>query len=122
MTRILVFDGDRAEKRFELIRTAILLAGDGKGERTRVIIRKEARLLDALDKISDFAPLLADPEKRVLADPDRRVLKPEGGTLEITQEDFELLQKYVDETPWLPHAARAAVDVQDWVSAAERKD
>src|SRR5262245_25113945 len=56
-TRVLVFNGDpRSDKRFQLCRTAVLNAGDRKGARDRETIRKEARILDALDAISEPDP------------------------------------------------------------------
>ncbi len=126
MKRVLAFDGPKAAKRFELIRVAVLAAGDGKGERNRAAIRAEARLLDALDGVSDNAlerwkangsdEHLAGPD----VDKDARVLKTEGGTVTLSQEDHDVLSKYVDATPWLPRASRDAVDVQDWLSAAEK--
>jgi hypothetical protein len=114
MIRILHFDGDRAPRRFELLRIAVLNAGDGKGERNRERIRKEARVLDALDTVSRDAPTAAEK--------DRRVLFLEGGTIELAQEDFELLVGYADSSPWLPSASRDAVDLQDWLSASERRE
>ena len=115
MTRVLDFTGDRGAKRFELIRIAVLSAGDGKGERTRETIRKEARLLDALDTVSR---VVTGP------DPDARQLDIvlEFPTITLKQDDFELLSQYVDKTPWVPRVARDAVDVFDWLSASEKVD
>ncbi len=114
MTRVLDLTGEKAAKRFDLLRTALLSGGDGKGERVRATLRKEARLLDALEAVSEPAATETDPE--------RRTLTAAGGTVTISQEDFDLLQKYVDTTPWIPRVAREAVDVQDWLSASERQD
>jgi hypothetical protein len=111
MTRVLVFDGVKAAKRFELCRIAVLAGGDGKGERTRDVIRKEARLLDALDAVSTPAPTPEDPAARAVVIPQ---------TVSISQDDYQLLEKYLDTCPWLPRTARDAVDVQDWISAAEK--
>lgn len=112
MTRILDFSGPRGPKRFELLRLSLLQAGDSKGERTREIIRKEARLLDALDSISALAPTEQDKEARLLS----------GEVISLKQEDFDLLSQYVDKTPWVPRAARDAVDLYDWLSAAKQID
>ena len=114
MKRVVVFEGEKAAKRFELCRIAILGAGDAKGPRNRETIRREARLLDAFDAVS-----AADP-KADEKDPDARVLKPEGGSVTISQEDHVLLATYLDTTPWMPRIARAVVDAQDWLSAAEK--
>lgn len=114
MKRVLVFDGEKGPKRFELLRTALLSGGDGKGERTREVIRKEARLLTALDSISSSTNNDALPDERKLND--------DSGPVTVTQEDFDLLSQYADRTPWLPRAAREAVDLQDWLSSAEKLD
>lgn len=111
MTRVLNFEGERATQRFELLRAALLNGGDGKGERTALTIRKEARLLDLFDTIST-------PN----GSPDVRVLSEGAQLLVIPQEDFELLQLYAEKTPWTPRVARQAVDLWDWLSAAERRD
>lgn len=111
MTRVLDFTGEKGAKRFDLLRTALLNAGDGKGDRTRDRIRKEARLLDALDTVS------------VAADADGRTLNLVGDqAVTIGQDDFDLLTQYVDTTPWVPRVARDAVDLQDWLSASEKRD
>lgn len=115
MKRVLQFDPEnpKSARRFELCRTAILNAGDAKGPRDRATIRQEARLLDAFDAIS--AP---DPTND--KDPTARALV--GGPVTLAGEDFTLLTKYLDTTPWLPRFARDAVDVQDFADAAEKVD
>lgn len=114
MKRVLTFDGEKAAKRFEMCRVAVLSAGDGKGQRDRETTRKEARLLDALDAVSDSSPQPQDKEWRTL--------KSDPQPLTLSQEDHALLAKYLDTTPWLPRASREAVDVQDWVDAAQKVD
>lgn len=119
MTRILTFDGEKGARRFELLRLALLSAGDGKGERTRETIRKEARLLNALDTVSEPSPTETDTEARALIAGSETIA---AITVTLAQDDFELLTKYGDTTPWVPRAARDAVDLQDWLSAAEKVD
>jgi hypothetical protein len=116
MTRVLDFTGLKGAKRFELIRLALLSAGDGKGERTRETLRKEARLLDALDTVSRAVKSETDPDARQLD------ILLDAPTVTIAQDDFDLLSQYVDKTPWIPRAARDAVDCQDWLSAAAKVD
>ncbi len=113
MKRVLSFDGVKAEKRFELLRTALLAGGDGKQPRNREIIRSEARLLNALDEVSI--------EAQDSVDKDKRVLKANAPVL-LSQEDFALLSTYVDTTPWAPRVSREVVDLQDWLSAADKVD
>lgn len=125
MQRIVTFDGDKAAKRFEFCRIAVLGAGNGKGERTREVIRREARILTALDAVSESAlqkwvEAGDDHLPGKDADPEARVLLAGEQKLSLSQEDHALLEGYLDTTPWLPRAARDAVDVQDWWSAAEK--
>lgn len=117
MTRVLMFDGPKGAKRFELLRASLLNAGDGKGDRTPATIRKEARLQDLLDEISVVGEANGNGQ-----DPDPRVLKEGSHTMTLAQEDFDLLSQYADKTAWSPRAARAVVDLWDWLSAAERRD
>lgn len=112
MTRTLIFDGERGGERFGLLRLAVFSAGDGKGDRARATIRKEARILDALDSISEAAPLKDDPDYRLLT-------TSRGDRVTLSQEDFELVERYVDTAAWTPRSARAAVDLQDWLSATK---
>lgn len=117
MKRVLTFESARQDqKRFELLYQAILIGGASAqpGSRGGIeVLRREARLLDALDGIS-----IADPdETKGLAGEPGRLVQAEA-ELVLEQPDFELLKKRVEETPWLPKAARDVVDVIDWLSAA----
>jgi hypothetical protein len=116
MTRVIVFDGPKGPRRFELLRTALVNGGDGKSDRTPAVIRKEARLLDAFDAIS---------RSEANQDPDWRVLSTNGSdplSLTVSQEDFDLLTQYSEKAQWTPRAARDAVDLWDWLSSAEKRD
>lgn len=114
MKRELVFGtDDRDARRFGLLRTALLQAGDGKGPRGIEVIRKEARLLDALDAVS-----VPDP---VDGDPDHRKLRPEASSVQIDQPDFALLADYVAKVIWFPKVARDVVDLVDWLETAPKK-
>lgn len=123
MKRRLVFDGDgeKAEKRFQFCLQALLGGGGMKDPRTKEIVRQEAHLLDAFDSISVAAPVDEDKDHRTLraGTGDANGLS-EPLTLLLPQPDFALLAKYVDTMPWLPRASREAVDVMDWLSAAEK--
>lgn len=114
MTRRLVFDGDKAARRFELLRFALEGAGDGKGERTRQVIRQEARLFDLFDTISELTDKPDDGWTRRLLCPPQSIT--------VAQADHELLVRYTDTALWFPRSARDAVDLQDWLSAADKLD
>jgi len=115
MTRVVTFDGNgRSQRRFEILYAAILL-GAPKGARGLDTIRREARVLDALDAIStpdDDAPPAPVPARHLTADAELRLAQPE----------FDLLTRYLDAVEWAPAAARDVVDAADWLSAATRGD
>jgi len=113
MTRTLVFDGPRGSKRFELLWLALIVGGDGKGERTPPVIRREARLQTALEAISE--PVNG-------SEPPSRALTQDEAIVELTQEDFDHLLQYAEKVPWTPRFAKEVVDMWDWLSAAPRKD
>lgn len=122
MKRELHFDSPKASLRFDMLRAALLAAGDGKAERGPVVIRKEARLQAALDAISEPPP--SDrPQKRVTDQEDVRILRNHGPqTLVLAQEDFELLQQYAERVQWNPRLSQEVVELWDWLSAAEKHD
>lgn len=111
MTR-LVFSGPQAGKRFELLYVALLNGGDGKGDRSAGIIRREARLFNELDAISE--PIKDDPDQRRLMDGEHEITVP--------QEDVDLLLGYAEKTAWVPRAARSAVDLWDWLGNAQHAE
>ena len=100
MKRVLDFAGPKGNRRFELLLTALMAGGDGKPEgRTPAAIRKEARLIEAFEFISDPLPAAlsgADPSARVLHSTTNGDGPP---TLTLTQEDFDLLQQVHREDP-----------------------
>lgn len=117
MKRVLTFEGARAAKRFQLLWTALISGGGGNGDgkdRTPAVIRKEARLQEVFESISNWIDVGPN-------EPDRE-LKPEGATLTISQEDFDLLQQYTEKTPWMPRVARDVVDLWDFLSASRKEE
>lgn len=114
MTRVLELTGPRASMRFKLLWTTLMQGGDGKGERNPVVIRKEARLCDALETVSVSTTQNGGPPQRELI--------PDGGHVTLSQEDFELLQAYSEKTQWSPAASRDVVDLWDFLSTAEKRD
>lgn len=112
MTRRLTFDGPKAQERFRFCVLSVLCSGDGKGPRNREVLRKEARLLDAFDAISV-------PDEKVVQV--GRMVTPDA-VVTLEQDDFTLLQSYMDTCAWLSVVAREAVDAQDFVDSAEKID
>ena len=122
MTRTLIFDSPKAALRFEMLRAVIFSGGDGKGDRSPATIRKEARVQKALDAISDPVPT-DRPQRRASDQDEARMLKNHGPqTLELAQEDFELLQQYSEKVQWNPRVSCAVVELWDWLSAAARQE
>jgi hypothetical protein len=113
--RVVTFEANgRGQRRFEILYAAILL-GAPKGARGLETIRREARVLDALDAISTPADDPATgpiPARHVTPDAD----------LVLAQPEFELLARYLDAVEWTPAASRDVVDAADWFSAATRGD
>jgi hypothetical protein len=115
MTRVVTFDANsRGQRRFEILYAAILL-GAPKGPRGLETIRREARVLDALDAIS--TPVDAPTAGPV---PPRSVTP--DATLVLAQPDFEILARYLEAVEWTPAASRDVIDAADWLSAATRGD
>lgn len=126
MMRRLVFTGEKAAARFEYLHEALMGFGDQKGERSRAVLRQEARLQDALDPVSE-----PDTEKHVSCDKCGRRANDDARRLReglndgnavvlLKEEDHKLLSDYVDKRPWLPRVARTIVDLQDWLSSADK--
>jgi hypothetical protein len=109
----LTFDSNgRGQRRFEIVYAAILL-GAPKGARGLEAIRREARILDALDAVSVADADAVPPAGAV---PARRVTP--GARLVLAQPEFELVGRYLEAVEWAPVASRDVIDAADWVSAA----
>lgn len=81
--------------------------------------RKEAEIVRAYKKISDEVD---ENDKPVIGEgdrPDRRKLKPEGGSVTISQSAFTLLEKYLIAAPRNTSESDLAADMIDWVSLAK---
>jgi hypothetical protein len=114
--RVVTFDGNgRGQRRFDILYAAMLL-GAPKGTRGLDTIRREARVLDALDAISTPVDVAAAPGPI----PQRHVTP--DATLVLAQPEFELLARYLEAVEWAPFASRDVVDAADWLSAAPRGD
>lgn len=120
MKRIVKFEGEKAVKRFELVRMALLNAGDGKGERNRERVRSEARVMDKFDSISTPRDPANPDGDRVLFSADSIGRPSDELVLTLNQPDHKLVEEYLSTTPWLPRSARQAVDAQDWWESAEK--
>jgi hypothetical protein len=118
MKRVAIFkSGDpKNQQRFALLCGAILVGAQTPSRGTGIdVLRKEGRVLDALDDISD--PNDA-PDARRLANGDPARTVRDGVELVLSQPEHELLKKRLEEGPWVPAIARHVVDCVDWLGAA----
>lgn len=109
---------DRSQKRFEILYCAVLMGGVTPTQQRVAgieMIRRESRILNALDGVSLEDPDVKSPTWPTEVRP--RVVAP-GTSVELVQADWELLRKRVQEALWLPKAARDVMDVDDWLGAA----
>lgn len=135
MTRVLKFDADAPTrtKRFDCLVIAVYSAGNKTTPRNRQTIGQEARLLDALDQVSVPA-LTEDPVMCTNCGAALHVMHVHqsavaekrspiaGAELVLDADAYQLLGHYLETTPWLPSAARQAVDALNWFDAAEVRD
>jgi len=125
MKRIVSFKSadPKNQQRFELLYTAILVGGitPARGQGGIEVLRKEGRLLDALDAISD--PVEESHARRLPNGDPARCLRGDVTQLVLSQADHELLKKRLEEALWQPRIARDVVDCVDWfTTAAEQQD
>jgi len=115
MKRSLVFDDGKAQTYFEFIYSAVLIGGLPK-ERTGGVetLRREARILDALDAISDRHP---NPTETFANNEPARVVRF-GVVLTLDVADYELIKKRIEEAPWFPKVSRDVVRTLDWLTTA----
>ena len=125
MVRVLKFDDyERGKRRFALMQQAVLLAMPTqtaeRGFRSVDVIRREAGLLNALDRISVPDESIKDNPAGVPA----RVLRKDVKELELSQPEYDLLRERVDpmRMPWSTSSARDVVSMIDWIDGAERVD
>ncbi len=124
MKRALIFDGDRAARRFALIHEGFLLGGaivtrEGRRAGGFADVRAEAAVLEALHAISretagvdgGTPPLLTtgDVARELLASPQVVLLTPAG---------FDVARRYLEAMPWRIGIAREAVDAVDFLTGA----
>lgn len=117
MKRILKFDADPElnRTRFKLIYEAVKTAGLHKDAPRGIdIIRKEIKICDVLDAISDLDPS-EDPAREL------RKLKDGVDAFVIEQPLYELLKGYLESglVHWVPTVNGKIADVVDWFAAAK---
>jgi len=124
MKRVVTFKTGETKNqhRFEVLYGAIVAGGQTPSRGSGIeVLRKEARILDALDAISD--PPTSSSQTRPLPNGEPTRAVQNGCELVLAQPEHELLKKRLEEGLWSPRAARDVVDCIDWFSAApEQQD
>lgn len=120
MTRRLVFEGPKAQRRFELAWVGFFGGGNHvpdpsrpKPQNDKNTRRQIKRIHDALEAIST-----GDEGSETLPTCARTVR--DGAVLILAQGDFALLEKYIDQCHWVTQVERDVVDLQDWMDAADK--
>lgn len=129
MTRVVIFSGEQAAQRFELIYEGFLMGQPPARGADRpggfADVRLEAQLLQRLKAISmEKAPDVADGPPPVFASGDRvRTLASAAPvSLLLTVPQLELLRRYFEATRWTARHAIDVVDVADLLISAPEVD
>lgn len=119
MKRLISFDGaddKKVQKRFEILYGGLIIGGaQATATRGIEVIRRESRILDALDAVSTVDPDTTSV-KKIFDEPVRLVTK--GSAMILDQPDFDLLKIRVETTPWGPQVSRHVVDTLDWFTSS----
>lgn len=101
--RRLAFNDGNKES-FQFIYQGFLIGGNGPQPKGMEVLRREVRILDKLEEISNEAPA------------GERQLKPGDQEVVLEQPEYEMLRRYFENTPWTTQVARKIVAISDWLS------
>ena len=114
MRRVLKFgEGDR--DKFKFLYTGFLNGGNGTNAKGVEVLRREGRILDKLEAISTEELIINGSDTPVLTG--ERILKEGPQELSLEEPEYQLLQKYFQNTPWNTKVARQVVNTIDWLAA-----
>jgi hypothetical protein len=109
-TRILKFASDEEREMFPMLYAGFMNGGNGPQAKGMEVTRREVRILDKLDAVS---------EDNEVGD---RVLKSGSHDVVLEQPEFELLKRYFENTPWTTKVARQVVNISDWLAAIQLEE
>jgi hypothetical protein len=121
MLRVLVFEGEKAQDKFDKIWEGFLFGTRGEQSRRQGQApdgeknRRRGKITKKLKGIS------TESKRRIAGDITYRDLI-EPAVLELEQQELELLSKTMEETDWVPEQMDLAYEIIDWVSAADKKE
>jgi hypothetical protein len=109
----LVFDGPKAAARFARLYEAVIIGGMLPNQKRGIeIYRREAKILDALDTVSE-----AVDGKPIAMNAPSRALHTNGGTVSLDVGDLNLLLDRLKlEDVWHSAVSRELVDAVDWLT------
>lgn len=121
MLRVLKFEGEKAQSKFDKVWEGFLFGTRAAQERSRQngpdreLQRKRSKITAKLKKGSEES-------KRVIAGGiTYRDVFP-GVHVKLEQQELDLLVKTMEETDWLPEHLDDAFEAIDWVAAADKEE
>lgn len=120
MQRVLIFGvGKDEERRYVMLQQAFLQGGLLMATKSKStdIYRREIRILDAIDALGCI-----DPDAPIPGLAEGKQLVHGGGKIVLTTAEYDLLKSYVLAMPWGPQAARAVVDLHEWLENADTQE
>lgn len=98
------------DKKFEFLYSGFIIGGSLTQQKGLMILRRELSILNKLEAISKDC----ECGKKIVGDEVQREL--EGGTIELNDQEFEMLKTYVSSVPWSSgKSVREAVATIDWL-------
>lgn len=110
--RTLVFtDDEQGRKFFEYMFRGLIIGGNQNGQKGLSILKREISLLDKLEEISE--PCECGRLVPGTKEPDRE-LREGGSTVDIDEQQYDLLYQYVSSVPWsIGESSRGAIKALD---------
>jgi len=106
------FVKDQDEKKFEFVYNGFIIGGTLTQQKGLMVLRRELAVLDKLESISKDC----DCGKKIIQDEPSRELV--GGTIELSQLEYDLLTTYISSVPWSSgKSVRDAVATIDWLAS-----
>lgn len=118
--RKLVFnDTPEAREDFALLYQGFMTGGNAAPSKGMEITRREAKILDKLDAISEDFGGNGKCDTCGQPVPTQRVLRMGAQQIELEQPEYDLVKKYFEATPWTVRASRRVVSISDWLASIQ---
>src|SRR5262245_58355812 len=114
---ILTFDDELGKRHFEFCFVGFILGGSIQQTKGMQILRTEVGLFEKLESISERMP---SGKKLVNEEPQRQLKN--GGSLQLTLPEYDLLYNYMAQVPWQSGSpAKYAVEALDWMDTQHKE-